>query len=205
MPWPSAVATAIVVVLGFAMLALGTERGSIWTAEAARRAAVLERPQQLPSYRLMDTQGQSVSLAQLERPLTVVDFIYTRCPTLCTAMGSQFRQLQYDLAKSGLADQVQLLSITFDSEHDDHAALAHYLKRFAAVTPHWRAARFDSDLELALTLQDLGVVVIPEPNIGFVHNAAFYLIEAGRIVQIFDIDNPTALLDSIRVRAALRP
>lgn len=201
MSWYSAIATTVILTVGIASLTAGTSGWSTWTAEGARRAAVLESPQPLPVYLLRDTKDQSLSLSKLERSLTVVDLIYTRCPTVCLAMGAQFRQLQSELATAGLLDEVQLLSITFDPDNDDRQALADYLKRFGAVEPHWRAARFESDNDLASALQHLGVVVIPEPTVGFVHNAAFYLIENGQVIEIFDIDDRTALFEAIRTRA----
>ena len=204
MPWPSAAtSTAAVLAAGLFALTLGTDGWSIWTAEGARRAAVLERPQALPDYPLRDTHGRSLSLATPERPLTLVDLIYTRCPSVCMGMGARFRQLQGELAIAGLLDRVQLLSITFDAGNDDLAALSGYLKRFGAVEPHWRAARFDDDTQLSKALDELGVIVIPEPNVGFIHNAAFYLIEEGRVVEIFDVDARSALLDALRDRLAL--
>lgn len=200
MNWPSAIATVGVLVAGFGTLTFGTDSWGVWTAETARRQAVIESPRPLPDYRLLDSRGKQLSLARSERALAVVDLVYTQCPTVCLAMGAQFRQLQSELATAGLLDQVQLLSVTFDPENDDASALAEYLKRFSAVEPHWRAARFANNQQLDAALEDLGVIVIPEPSVGFVHNAAFYLVEEGRVVEIFDVEARTALFESIRSR-----
>lgn len=199
----SAIASIAILMLGFAVLSIGTNGGSIWTAESARRAAVQDRPYPLPDYTLRDTKNQSLSLATSEWPLTVVNLMYTNCPTVCLATGAHFAQLQRELSTAGIMDSVQLLSITFDPAHDDRAKLSDYLRRFGAVEPNWRAARFDSDVDLRRALDELGVVVIPEPRIGFIHNAAFYLIEAGRVIDIYDVDERTALFNAISTR--LRP
>jgi len=202
MPWRSVIATVMILVVGYTSFTLGTDNWTIWTAETARRQAVLERPMPLPNYRLNDSTGSLLSLSTFDRPLAVVDFIYTECLTVCLAMGAQFRLLQSELANAGLLNEVQLLSITFDPTNDDQAALAGYLSRFGALEPHWRAARFEQDMELEGTLADLGVVVLPEPRIGFVHNAAFYLIENGRVIAIFDVENRAGLLEAIENRTA---
>ena len=194
----SIVPTLVVLVAGLSALALGTDGGRVWTAETARRQAVIDLA--LPNYDLRDTQTQTLTLSKPNRELTVVDFIYTNCPTVCLAMGAQFRTLQSELASAGLLDRVQLLSITFDPTHDDLSQLNSYLTKFSAMEPHWRAARFDHNEELQQTLKALGVIVIPEPTVGFVHNAAFYLIEAGQVVEIFDVDHRTALLAAIEDR-----
>ena len=45
-------------------------------------------------------------------------------------------------------------------------------------------------------------MVIPDPRVGFVHNAAFYLVEDGHVVEIFDVEDRLGLLEAIRRRAA---
>ena len=201
MPWRSACAAVLVLGLGCAALILGTDGGSIWTAEGARRQAVLSNPKPLPDYPLRDSRGTRSSLANPAHGLQVVDFIYTRCPTVCLAMGAQLRMLQTELAAVGLLEEVEILSITFDPA-DDQRALTDYLARFHAIEPGWRAARFENDEDLARTLDELGVVVLPDPSVGFVHNAAFYLVEQGRVVAILDVEDRAGLFDAIRKRAA---
>ncbi len=195
--WPSAAAAIVVLTAGFGALALGTDGWRIWTAESARRQAVIDAPTPLPAYPLIDSRGEQLVLTGDDRPLTVVDLIYTRCPTVCQAMGAQFRQLQGELAALGLLDRVELVSVTFDPANDDDPALDGYLSRFAAIEPHWRAARFLHDTHLDAALDRLGVIVIPEPRVGFVHNAAFYLVDDGQVVEIMDVDDRSSLLESV--------
>ena len=199
MPWRSACAAVLVLGLGCAALILGTDGGSIWTAESARRQAVLSNPKPLADYPLRDSLGTRLSLANPGRELQVIDLIYTRCPTVCLAMGAQLRMLQTELAAVGLLEQVGILSITFDPA-DDERALADYLARFHAIEPGWRAARFENDEDLARTLDELGVVVLPDPSVGFVHNAAFYLVEQGRVVAVLDVEDRAGLFEAIRKR-----
>ncbi|MDE0179513.1 MAG: SCO family protein [Gammaproteobacteria bacterium] len=199
MPWRSACAAVLVLGLGCAALILGTDGGSIWTAEGARRQAVLSNPKPLADYPLRDSLGTRLSLANPGRELQVIDLIYTRCPTVCLAMGAQLRMLQTELAAVGLLEQVGILSITFDPA-DDERALADYLARFHAIEPGWRAARFENDEDLARTLDELGVVVLPDPSVGFVHNAAFYLVEQGRVVAVLDVEDRAGLFEAIRKR-----
>ena len=203
--WPSAAAATVVLAAGYCALALGTDGWTIWTAESARRQAVIDEPRPLPAYPLIDSKGERLALTGDDRPLTVVDLIYTRCPTICQAMGAQFRQLQGELAALSLLDQVELVSVTFDPANDDDRALDGYLSRFAAIEPHWRAARFFDDAQLDAALDRLGVIVIPEPRVGFVHNAAFYLVEAGQVVEIIDVDDRAALLESVLERLHEKP
>jgi len=200
MRWPSFMMTIAIVMVGYITLSMGTDGWSIWTAEGARRQAVLDRPSQLPDFPLQDSKGQPVVLTGDNKSLIVLDLIFTQCPTLCLAMGAQFQQLQNELQAGGLLHQVELLSITFDPNNDDNQALQEYLARFGAIEPNWRTARFENNEDLVTILDDLGVIVIQEPLVGFVHNAAFYLIEDGYVVEIFDVDDRTDLLAAIHRR-----
>jgi len=202
--WPSLAATLCVLAAGFGALTLGTDGWTVWTAESARRHAVLANPRALPDYPLRDSRGASLSLGSGDERLAVVDLIYTRCPTVCQAMGLQFRQLQGELATFDWLDQVELVSVTFDPANDDDTALNNYLRRYGAVEPYWRAARFVHPEHLDEMLETLGVVVIPEPRLGFVHNAAFYLIDDGRVVEILDWDDRVELFEAIRQRLETR-
>lgn len=174
--------------------------GGAWTAESARRLGIAERPRDLSDAALRDVGDRSMGLASLERPIAIVDFIYTRCPTVCVDLGSTFRDLQGELVARGWEDRVELLSLTFDHAHDGPAELAGYLERFGAAPSLWNAARFEREDDLNTVLRDLGVIVIPDPDVGFVHNTAIYLVDRGRVVGIYDFDDRRGLLQAIEWR-----
>ncbi len=196
----SAAATVAVLLGGFFALWAATDGGAAWTAESARQLDIAERPRELPNAALRDVGNRSMGLASLERRIAIVDFIYTRCPTVCVALGSAFRDLQGELVSRGWQERVGLLSLTFDHRHDGPAELAGYLQRFGAAPDLWNAARFENEGDLGDVLRDLGVIVIPEPNVGFVHNTAIYLVDRGRVVGIYDFDDASGLLQAIEWR-----
>lgn len=198
--WLSAAATVAVLLGGCFALWAATDGGAAWTAESARQLDIAERPRELPNAALRDVGNRSMGLASLERPIAIVDFIYTRCPTVCVALGSTFRDLQGELVSRGWQDRVELLSLTFDHAHDGPAELAGYLERFGAAAHIWKAAGFENKGDLDAVLRDLGVIVIPEPNVGFVHNTAIYLVDQGRVVGIYDFDDRSGLLQAIEWR-----
>lgn len=198
-----ALATTAVVIAGCATLWLGTDGGRAWTAESARRLAVLESPRELPEAALIDASGRAFQLSSAVAPgaeLQVVNFIFTRCPGVCILMGMEFRALQAEIRQRAWENDVSLLSLSFDFDYDDTAALDEYLGRFSADRDLWQAARFEQSGEMQAVLDRLQVIVIPEARMGFVHNAAWYLIEDGRVVEIFHIDERERLLESLAWR-----
>ena len=198
--WLSAAATVAVLLGGFVTLWAGTDGGAAWTAESARRLDIAERPRELPDAPLRDVRDRSIGLASLDRPIAIVDFIYTRCPTVCLDLGSTFRDLQGELVAHGWEDRVELLSLSFDHAHDGAVELAGYLSRFGAAPDLWSAARFENAEDLDAVLRELGVIVIPEPNVGFVHNTGIYLVDRGRVVGIYDFNDRPGLLQAIEWR-----
>ena len=196
----SATAIVLVVVAGFISLWLGTDRWAAWTAESARRIDVLQSPRALPNLQLRNASGGSVPLLAGAKRLQIIDFIYTQCPTVCLAMGAEFRSLQGDIASQGLVNEVELLSLTFDLVHADVPALSAYLNRFSAERSIWQAARVEQADKLPPLLKQLGVIVIPEPMLGFVHNAALYLVDNGQVVEIFDVGDRDQIMQAVQWR-----
>lgn len=193
--WPSTFAATLALLAGIAALAWGTDGGKAWTAEAARRLAVQENPIPLPTATLISqhTQNTTELLAGSAGPeLILMEFIYTRCPTVCLAMGAEFRQRQAQLIADGQQRRVKLLSLSFDPQ-DTPADLQDYLQRFSAAPEIWSAAIFANAEELEHMKQQLGVIVILEPKLGFIHNAAVYVIKAGKVVAILEHDDRSGI------------
>lgn len=180
-------AVAAVLALGVAVLGWGTDGFTAFTAEAARRAAVAHAPRSLPAIVMQDQDGAATGLAAHAGQVVLMDFIYTRCPTICTAQGSDFEQARAAIRAGGLAGQVALLSVSFDPA-DGPQALRDYADRFGGADGQWqflRAAPADTRALLAAA----GVVAIPDGFGGFVHNAAIHVLDRqGRLMRILDSD-----------------
>jgi protein SCO1/2 len=187
--WRTALLSVILAVLGWASASWLTAGFEVWTAEGARRLTVVERPVPVPAALLA---GHGVSGLDLRAWLsgkgrvTIVDFIYTRCPTVCSTLGSGFQQLQQAIAARP-GDDVGLLSISFDPLHDDAARLQQYASQWRADPRHWRVVTVPDAAELKRLLDAFQVIVIADGLGGYEHNAALLIVdERGRLVRIFD-------------------
>lgn len=193
---------AFVLLAGTAALSLETVGFRVVTEAGARRLAVEREPQMLPDAQLVDQDGARFSLDAYKGRALLVDFIYTRCPTICSALGENFAQVVQALNGTAASAPVDLLSISFDRQNDDRAALRLYGERFGAKAPRWRIASPLDDHTLDLLLKSFGVVVIPDGMGGFIHNDAVYLVDSsGRLARILDAEAP-ARLASAALRAA---
>lgn len=192
-----------VVAAGAGLLWWGTDGLTIFTAETARREAVAAAPRTLPEVTLESDAGQTTSLTALSGRVLLVNFIYTRCPTICSVQGSDFEQARTAIVDQGLAGDIALVSISFDPEHDGPEELDFYASRFGGVDDNWHFFRAPSATETAVLLEAAEVIVLPDGFGGFVHNSAIHVIDReGRLVRILDDDAWREALELARDMAA---
>ncbi len=204
----TALAAALLVCAGYAGASWLTHDFQVWTAEGARRLEVALQPVPVPEVRMEGPGLRAQSLPHwLAAPgrVTVLDFIYTRCETLCLSLGGVFQQMQRSLQQSsvGPGDGVRLLSISFDGAHDTPERLAAYARGLGADSALWQFARVHDARESSELLRRLQVVVVPDGRGDYEHNAALLVIDAqGRLVRIFDIGEQDLALNYARHLAA---
>ena len=142
----TALASALLLLGGLSAARWLTYDFQVWTDEGARRLEVALRPVTAPAVAVQGP-GLTGSLPALLGEgggVTIVDFIYTHCETVCLTLGSSFQQLQAALQADGAAGQapkVRLLSISFDGARDDPAALQAYAQGLRADPALWRFVR----------------------------------------------------------------
>ena len=207
----TALASALLLLGGWAAASWLTYGFQAWTDEGARRLEVALRPVAAPAVTVQGP-GTSTRLPTLLAEgggATVVDFIYTQCQTVCLSLGSSFQQLQAALQAdraAGHAPRVRLLSISFDGTRDDPAALHTYAQGLRAEPALWRFVRVPDAAEQQALLRALGVVVVPDGRGDYEHNAALLVFDAhGRMVRIFDLAEQQLALDYARHLARQLP
>lgn len=192
-------ASLLITVLGCGLLWFGTDSLAAFTSETARREAVLHQPRPLPAIFLEDQDGRLFRLQDYRNKLVAVEFIYTRCTTLCSALGAGFRQIRDNIPAAALERDIVLVSISFDPQHDTPERLKTYASRFGADGHGWRIARVRNKADLKAVLDAFGIVVIPDGFGGFEHNAAIHLVDReGRLTLIADYDEPLSFAKHAR-------
>jgi protein SCO1/2 len=96
----------------------------------------------VPDFKVTLQDGKPAKLSDYRGKLVVLTFIYTRCPlpNFCPMMDRKFGELAARLQPTSKADQVRLLSVSFDPEHDTPAVLASHAKSRGAKMPLWTYA-----------------------------------------------------------------
>lgn len=199
--WRTALSCAAFAAIGGFSAGWLTEGFEVWTAEGARRRAVALVPVPAPPATLRGAGLTGLDLrGVLAHPgtVTLVSFIYTRCPGVCSVLGSSFQQLQTAIEKftlPGAPQRVQLLSISFDPVHDDVQELHRYAQGWRADPRTWRMAAVPDAAQLQRLLAAWQVVVIADGTAGYEHNAALLVVDdQARLVRIFDDADGAAAL-----------
>lgn len=178
-------AVNIVVCLSIAVgvLAWRTNSFSSFTYETNRRVSVEAKPVQLSDWQLQNSDGDTIYLSELSNEILFVDFVYTRCPTICRALGSRYEQLQRVINSSD-NHQISLLSISIDPVHDTPKQLNLYQKRYNGQKDTWHLARPVDEDVLRLMISEIGLRVIPDEFGGLAHSDAIHLIENRKLTKI---------------------
>lgn len=194
----------------FVALAIGATRWltddfNAWTAEGARRFEVATTPVSAPPVTVDGPHLAGTTLPDLlasGHGVTIVDFVYTSCQTVCQILGTGFQQLQARIGKDPqLKKRVRLLSISFDPARDTTDVLRDHADHLGADPAIWTFARIADQRQLATLLDRFNVVVIPDGQGGYAHNAALLVVDRdARLVRIFDYSElDTALAYAVRL------
>jgi protein SCO1/2 len=127
--------------------------------------------------------GKTVTLDSLKGKILVVDFFFSRCPTICPGMAKSMKRLQdsYVNSKDSI---VQFLSISIDPEHDSFPQLRKFADRYTNNHESWwfltgnKKDIYDFALnELKANIADVNV------DTAFIHTENFFLLDRDRVVR----------------------
>ncbi len=197
--WRGIVGFMTALTAGVTLLAWATDGFAVLTSDASRARAVARAPQPIPEVSVRDSRGviHDVLLdgSNDQSRAVIVDFIFTRCITLCSTLGGIYQQLQRAIVSQGLEDRVRLLTISFDVAHDTPDRLALHARVMGARPDVWSLVTPTTQAGADTLLQTFGVQVIADGAGQWTHNAALHIVTPrGELVRIVSLDDvPSAL------------
>jgi protein SCO1 len=87
----------------------------------------------LPSFELVNQNGQPFGSRELAGKIWIADFIFTNCPGPCPIISTRMSELQKPLEKT----DIHLVSFTVDPERDTPEVLRAYAEKSHAQTERW--------------------------------------------------------------------
>jgi len=171
----------------------------------APRVGMLGVGDMAPDAVLLDQDGRTRRLSEWRGKTVAVTFVYTRCPfpDFCPLMDRNFAAVQRALtSNASLAGRVQLLSVSFDPEHDTPKVLRQHAQRVGSDSKLWTWLTGERDVVEKFALA-FGVSTMRDdkPPREIVHNLRTAVVDrSGRISSILTGNDwtPETLLDNLR-------
>jgi protein SCO1/2 len=122
------------------------------------REAYREIGETLPEFTLLDQEGRAVSGSRFRGKQIVLNFIYTRCPlaNMCPAATLRMASLQKAAHEAGVKN-FELVTISFDPDHDTPGVLKEYAQVRGLDTSNWSFLT-GPDASVRQLLAQLGVI-----------------------------------------------
>ncbi|HEX8356188.1 MAG TPA: SCO family protein, partial [Segetibacter sp.] len=143
------------------------------------------------NFTLINQLGDTVSLTDIQNKVIVLDFFFTRCPSICPKLTANMAKLQQSFSHYNRGRKVidssiaRFISISIDPERDSVAALKKYADKFKVNHDNWwmltgnKKEIYDVALnELKLGLQDGEGV-----DTSFIHSQKFVLLDKDYLVR----------------------
>lgn len=162
-------------------------------------ASSVASPSVLTDTKLVDQNGDTITLASLKGKPMVVDFIYTSCPGPCLMETAKLANVARGLGND-LGSKVTIVSLSVDPEHDGPKQLLDYSRQQGADEKGWYfLTGGPADVDRALAGFKLNRQVEPDGSVG--HMVDMMLIGPdGRIVREYNGEAVKAqdIVDDVR-------
>ena len=143
----------------------------------------------VPPFALLGTDSSEFSHRDVAGRLRIVDFFFTRCPTICPIMSSQMARLQAQLIGRGMQNDVLLLSHSVDPVNDTPAKLREYGENLGRNPQVWEMLTGDKEniYDLARNGYFLTAIESDTAAGGIFHSDIFVLVDSqNRIRGYYD-------------------
>jgi len=145
--------------------------------------------------------GKTVTLDSVKGKILVIDFFFSRCPTICPGMATSIKKLQNSFVNSN-DSIVQFISISIDPEHDSVPSLRKFADRYTSNHDSWWFVRGDKTEIYDFALNELKASVADvNVDTAFIHTENFFLLDRKRVVRGwyngFDSAKQTKLVSDI--------
>jgi protein SCO1 len=127
--------------------------------------------------------GNTVTLDSVKNKIVVVNFFFTRCPSICPGLSASMKKLQnsYSAGKDSI---VQFLSVSVNPEYDSVPQLRKFADRFTYNHDSWWFVTGNKKDIYHFALNDMKASLADtEVDTAFIHTTKFFLLDKERVVR----------------------
>jgi protein SCO1 len=144
--------------------------------------------------------GKQVTLDDVKGKIIVVNFFFTRCPTICPGLTRNMKKLQESFKKNDSI--VQFISVTVDPKHDSVPQLRKFANQYNVNHDTWWFVTAGKDELKEFALNEMKAnIADTEVDTAFVHTENFFLLDKNRVIRgwynAFDAEKQAKLARTI--------
>jgi protein SCO1/2 len=163
-----------------------------WKSDAGAAAF---SPTTVGAFKVIDQNAASVNEKFLEKKISLVNFFFAECPSLCPLMMRSIQRAQGRLG--ALANDVQIYSFSVKPADDSPAVLRAYAKTRGIDLTHWTLLTGNREEIYRIgkgVFKADGSVGAQKSETSFIHNRNVYLVDRQRRIRgIYDTENTQAM------------
>jgi protein SCO1/2 len=126
--------------------------------------------------------GKKVSFADLKGKIIVLDFFFTRCPSICPRLSKAMKRLQNSFTNNDSI--VQFVSISVDPVHDSVPELRKWAEKYQVDPDSWWVLTGNRDSIYHFAINEIKANIADVTvDTSFVHTEDFFLIDKERIIR----------------------
>lgn len=127
--------------------------------------------------------GETVALDSLKKKIIVIDFFFTRCPSICPGLALRMKKLQESFTNSN-DSIVQFISVSVDPEHDSVPQLRKFANRYTSNHDNWWFVTGNKKEIYDFAFKELKASIADtEIDSTFIHTENFFLLDRHRVVR----------------------
>jgi protein SCO1 len=133
---------------------------------------------------LYNQYGKPVNFDSARGKIIVLNFFFTRCPSVCPGLTRNMKRLQQSYKKTD--SLVQFISVSVDPQFDSVPQLRKFADRFDANQDNWWFVSGTKNDIYSFANNELKAnIADPKVDTAFIHTENFFLLDTNRIVRGF--------------------
>ncbi|MEO7119674.1 MAG: SCO family protein [Ginsengibacter sp.] len=126
--------------------------------------------------------GKKVSFKDLKGKIIVLDFFFTRCPSICPRLAKAMKRLQNSFTNNDSI--VQFISISVDPVHDSVPELRKWAEKYNVDPDSWWVLTGNRDSIYRFAINEMKANIADVTvDTSFVHTENFFLLDKERIIR----------------------
>lgn len=136
----------------------------------------------VPEFSFIDQDGNTISNKDYEGKVYVLEFFFTKCPSICPKMNENMAKIQNNFPDE---KNFGIASFSITPETDTPEVLKEYAEQYGVTNPNWHLMTGDHDKIYKLANEGFYLYVAKDDSVegGFEHSGNFALIDKNGFIR----------------------